>query len=86
MRAGSGNFGLLAQYGIDWARTKPLSRLKEAHRVLRTLLDDGAITHDGEFYRYDGLFTFARPVQRHVPVKFGAMRGPKSFQATGGVG
>ena len=26
----SGNFGLLAQYGIDWAKTKPLSRVKEA--------------------------------------------------------
>jgi 5,10-methylenetetrahydromethanopterin reductase len=51
--------------------------------VLRTLLDDGAITFDGEFYRYDGLFTFARPVQQHVPVKLGAIRGPKSFQAAG---
>ncbi len=80
---GSGNFGLLAQYGIDWAKTKPLSRLKEAHHVVRTLLDEGAINYDGEFFRYSGLFTFARPVQDHVPVKLGAMRGPKSFQAAG---
>jgi 5,10-methylenetetrahydromethanopterin reductase len=28
----SGNFGLLAQYDIDWARTKPLSRVKEVSR------------------------------------------------------
>ena len=28
----SGNFGLLAQYNIDWAKTKPLSRVKEARR------------------------------------------------------
>ncbi|KRV49536.1 5,10-methylene tetrahydromethanopterin reductase [Wenjunlia vitaminophila] len=80
---GSGNFGLLAQYGIDWARTRPLSRLTEAHDVVRTLLDEGAITRRGEFYSYDGLFTFARPVQRRVPVKLGAMRGPKSFQRAG---
>ncbi|MEV1120768.1 LLM class flavin-dependent oxidoreductase [Actinosynnema sp. NPDC049800] len=80
---GSGNFGLLAQYGIDWAGTKPLSRLKEAHHVLRTLLDEGSIDYAGEFFRYRGLFTFARPVQRHVPVKLGAMRGPKSFQVAG---
>lgn len=80
---GSGNFGLLAQYGIDWAKTKPLSRLKEAHHAVRTLLDDGAITSEGEFYRYSGLFTFARPVQERVPVKLGAMRGPKSFQLAG---
>ncbi|MFC0597644.1 LLM class flavin-dependent oxidoreductase [Streptomyces palmae] len=79
----SGNFGLLAQYGIDWARTRPLSRVKEAHRVVRTLLDEGAITHQGEFYRYEGLFTFARPVQHRVPLKLGAMRGPKSFEAAG---
>jgi 5,10-methylenetetrahydromethanopterin reductase len=50
-------------------------------RVIRTLLDDGAITFDGEFFRYNGLFTFARPVQEHLPVKMGAMRGPRSFQA-----
>lgn len=80
---GSGNFGLLAQYGIDWAKTKPLSRLKEAHHVVRTMLDDGAITYDGEFFNYSGLFTFARPVQERVPVKLGAMRGPKSFQVAG---
>jgi len=77
----SGNFGLLAQYGIDWAKTKPLSRVKEAVHVIRTLLDDGVITHEGEFFKYNGLFTFARPVQEHLPVKMGAMRGPRSFEA-----
>ncbi|MEV0634533.1 LLM class flavin-dependent oxidoreductase [Streptomyces sp. NPDC050619] len=79
----SGNFGLLAQYGIDWAGTRPLSRVKEALHVVRTFLDDGAITHDGEFFSYQGLFTFARPVQDHLPLKLGAMRGPKSFEAAG---
>ena len=78
-----GNFGLLAQYNIDWTTTKPLSRVREAHHVVRTLLDDGAITYDGEFFNYNGLFTFARPVQDRVPIKLGAMRGPKSFQAAG---
>jgi len=79
---GSGNFGLLAQYGIDWHKTKPLSRLKEGVKVVRTLLDDGIITYDGEFFSYNALFTFARPVQEHLPVKMGAMRGPKSFEAS----
>jgi 5,10-methylenetetrahydromethanopterin reductase len=76
----SGNFGLLAQYGMDWTTQKPLSRVKEGVHVIRTLLDDGTITFDGEFFTYKGLFTFARPVQQHLPVKMGAMRGPKSFQ------
>src|ERR687889_1795901 len=77
----SGNFGLLAQYKLDWTKTKPLSRVVEAVHVVRTLLDEGTITFDGQFFRYDGLFTFARPVQDHLPVKMGAMRGPKSFVA-----
>lgn len=76
----SGNFGLLAQYKIEWAKNKPLSRTVEAAKVIRTFLDDGAITFDGEFYKYEGLFTFARPVQEHLPVSIGAMRGPKSFE------
>jgi alkanesulfonate monooxygenase SsuD/methylene tetrahydromethanopterin reductase-like flavin-dependent oxidoreductase (luciferase family) len=78
-----GNFGLLSQYGRDWSQMKPLSRVKEAHHVMRTFLDDGAITFDGDFYQYTGLFTFARPVQERVPLIIGAMRGPKSFQAAG---
>ena len=80
---GSGNFGLLAQYDIQWARTKPLSRVKEGVHVIRTLLDEGAITFEGEFFKYNGLFTFARPVQEHLPVKIGSMRGPKSFEVAG---
>ena len=77
----SGNFGLLAQYRTDWTTTKPLSRVIEGVHVVRTFLDEGAITFDGEFFSYDGLFTFARPVQQRLPVKMGAMRGPRSFAA-----
>jgi alkanesulfonate monooxygenase SsuD/methylene tetrahydromethanopterin reductase-like flavin-dependent oxidoreductase (luciferase family) len=78
-----GNFGLLSQYGVDWKSIKAFSRVKEAHHVMRTFLDEGAITYEGEFYRYSGLFTFARPVQERLPVKIGAMRGPKSFELAG---
>lgn len=78
-----GNFSMLQQYGMDWKALKPLSRVKEAHHVIRTLLDEGAITFDGEFYNYSGLFTFARPVQEHLPVLIGALRGPRSFEAAG---
>ncbi|KAF4406363.1 LLM class flavin-dependent oxidoreductase [Streptomyces lycii] len=79
----SGNFGLLAQYGMDWSRTKPLSRVKEGLSAVRALLDTGSVSQRGEFYSYDGLFTFARPVQERLPVMLGAMRGPKSFEAAG---
>jgi 5,10-methylenetetrahydromethanopterin reductase len=79
----TGNFGLLGQYGIDWAARKPLSRLKEAIHVMRTFLDEGAITFEGDFFQYNGLYTFARPVQERLPIKMGAMKGPRSFEAAG---
>ena len=79
----TGNFGLLSQYGIDWASKKPLSRLKEAIHVMRTFLAEGAITFEGDFFKYNGLYTFARPVQEHIPIKMGGMKGPRSFQAAG---
>ena len=79
----TGNFGLLAQYNIDWEHQKPLSRLKEALHVMRTFLDEGAITFEGDFFKYSGLYTFARPVQEKLPIKMGAMKGPRSFQAAG---
>ncbi len=79
----TGNFGLLHQYGIDWAKQKPLSRLKEAIHVMRTLLADGAITFQGDFFQYSGLFTFARPVQERMPLLMGGMKGPRSFIAAG---
>jgi 5,10-methylenetetrahydromethanopterin reductase len=79
----TGNFGLLSQYGIDWANQKPLSRLKEAIHVMRTFFDEGAITFKGDFFQYNGLYTFARPVQQPIPIKMGAMKGPLSFRTAG---
>jgi 5,10-methylenetetrahydromethanopterin reductase len=78
-----GNLAMLDQYGIDWKGTRPLARLREAHEVIRRFLADGRIDFQGEFYRYSGLFTAARPVQQPMPVKIGAMTGPGSFRLAG---
>jgi 5,10-methylenetetrahydromethanopterin reductase len=78
-----GNLAMLDQYRIDWKRTRPLARLREAHEVMRRFLADGRIDFDGEFYRYSGLFTAARPVQQRLPLKIGAMKGPGSFRLGG---
>jgi 5,10-methylenetetrahydromethanopterin reductase len=78
-----GNLALLDQYGIAWQGTRPLARLREAHRVIRGFLTDGRIDFQGEFYRYSGLFTAARPVQQPLPLKIGAMKGPGSFRLAG---
>ena len=37
----------------------------------------------GDFYRYTGVTTAARPVQEHLPLKIGAMGGPKSMELAG---
>ena len=78
-----GNIAMLEQYHVDWKTGGQIKRLREAHHVMRTMLDEGKIDFEGEFYRYTGLFTSARPVQEHVPLKIGAMRGPRSFELAG---
>jgi 5,10-methylenetetrahydromethanopterin reductase len=79
----TGNFSLMEQYHVDWAHRRPLSRLREAMHVMRTFLDDGKIDFEGDFFHYTGLFTAARPVQERIPLKMGAMKGPRSFEAAG---
>lgn len=78
-----GNLGMLDQYHLDWAHMRPLARVKEGLQVMRQFLQDGAINFDGEFFRYTGLFTFARPVQERIPLKMGGMGGPRSFEVAG---
>jgi 5,10-methylenetetrahydromethanopterin reductase len=80
---GIGNLAMLEQYGIEWRGTRPLARLREAHEIVRTLLDDGSIDFRGDFFRCEGVATAARPIQPHVPVKIGAMGGPKSVELAG---
>ncbi len=80
---GIGNIAMLEQYGIEWRGTRPIARLREAHHVMRTVLDAGAIDFKGDFYSYTGVTTAARPVQEHVPLKVGAMGGPKSMELAG---
>jgi 5,10-methylenetetrahydromethanopterin reductase len=80
---GIGNIAMLEQYGVEWRGTRPIARLREAHEVMRTVLDQGAIDFEGDFYRYSGVTTVSRPVQEHLPLKIGAMGGPKSMEVAG---
>jgi 5,10-methylenetetrahydromethanopterin reductase len=80
---GIGNIAMLDQYGVQWRGTRPIARLREAHQVMRTLLDEGSIDFDGDFYAYKGVTTAARPVQDHLPLKIGAMGAPKSMELAG---
>ena len=78
-----GNISMLPQHGIDTTGMKPLSRVLEAREVIRTLLDTGAVSHDGEHFKHSGLWTLARPIQERLPIILGAMGGPRSFEVAG---
>jgi 5,10-methylenetetrahydromethanopterin reductase len=80
---GIGNLAMLEQYGIEWRGTRPIARLREAHHVIRTLLDKGSIDFRGDFFSYAGVTTAATPVQEHVPLNIGAMGGPQSMELAG---
>jgi len=80
-----GNFAMLEQYGLQDKAKRSLSRMREAHHMMRTFLQDGTLDHEGDFYTCTGMFTSARPVQERMPIKIGAMRGPKSFEFAGEV-
>ena len=80
---GIGNIAMLEQHGRAWRGTRPIARLREAHAVMRTLLDEGAIDFAGDFYSYTGVTTTARPVQSRLPLKIGAMGGPRSRELAG---
>ncbi len=80
---GIGNTAMLEQYSVEWRGTCSIARLREAHHVMRTLLDEGSVDFAGEFYNYSGVTTAARPVQGHLPLKIGAMGGPRSMELAG---
>ena len=82
---GIGNIAMLEQFGIEWRGARAIGRLREAHQVVRTLLDEGSIDFQGDFFGYRGVGTAARPVQQRVPVKIGAMGGPRSMELAGEV-
>ena len=52
---------------------------------MRAILDGGAVDFAGDFYSYSGVFTAARPVQEHLPIKIGAMGGPRSMELAGNI-
>lgn len=76
---------MLDAHHVDWRGSRPLARVREAIGVMRAYLDDGAVDHQGEFFRYSGVQTIARPVQAHVPLFVGGLGGPKSFELAGEV-
>jgi 5,10-methylenetetrahydromethanopterin reductase len=80
-----GNPSMLKQHGVDMAGLKAIGRLREAHQIMRTVLDTGKVDFAGKLYNYEGIFTSARPRQPRIPLTMGGMRGPKTLELAGEV-
>jgi 5,10-methylenetetrahydromethanopterin reductase len=80
----TGSLDLVAQLGRHLDH--PIGRLREAHAIIRQLLDTGALDRfDGTFYNIHNMFLTTRAIQDHLPVMLGGMRGPRSFRLAGEV-
>lgn len=80
-----GDPSILDTYHVEWRGRRPLARLREAIRVMRAYLDDGAVDHQGASFHYSRLETGVRPVQARLPLLVGALGGPRSFELAGEV-
>jgi 5,10-methylenetetrahydromethanopterin reductase len=78
-----GSIPMLRKYHVDIGQLRMIGRLREAHHVMRTILDSGTIDYNGRFFKYDGVFTSARGAQERIPLTLGGERGPKSFELAG---
>jgi 5,10-methylenetetrahydromethanopterin reductase len=77
---------MLKQHGVDPASLKAIGRLRESHRVMRSMLDTGKANFHGKSIDQSGVFTSARGVPNHrIPLTMGGMRGPKTFEPAGEV-
>jgi F420-dependent oxidoreductase-like protein len=59
-------------YGIDFDTPAiRLAKLREATKIIHTLLDEGKITHHGKYYQLENATLGTRPIQKHVPILIG---------------
>lgn len=61
-------------FGID--RRTRVPRLEEGVELIRRLLTERSVTHEGEFYAVEELTVTPRPIQESVPIWIGGMADP----------
>lgn len=68
-------------YGIDFGTGfgQRLDWLREAVPAMRTLLDGGTVSSDGDRYRFDGLRITPAPIQPHLPIMVGGSGEKKTL-------
>ena len=59
------------EHGVDYA--KPLARVRDTVAVVRALLRDGEVIHEGETVRIERFDLWFRPHRREVPIHLSAL-------------
>lgn len=74
-----------AAFGADYEESP--QRMKEGTDLILRAWSDDALSIDGEFFHYDNLRVFPKPIQRpHPPVWVGASRTDDTFRWAGQMG
>jgi probable F420-dependent oxidoreductase len=68
-------------FGID--RRTRVARLEEGVTLVRRLLTERSVTHDGEFYSVEDMTVTPRPIQESIPIWIGGMAEPAIRRAAG---
>ena len=75
----TGNFGLLAAVPASTGPPEAAVAPQGGHARDAHLPGRRRDHFEGDFFHYNGLYTFARPVQERIPLRMGGMKGPRSF-------
>ncbi|MGQ9624152.1 MAG: LLM class flavin-dependent oxidoreductase [Candidatus Bathycorpusculaceae bacterium] len=77
---GAGEAMNLEPFGIDWK--KPVSKLVEAVKIMRSFWAGEVLNYDGEFWSFKDAFLQITPVKGKVPIYFGA-NSKRTLKLTG---
>lgn len=76
---GHGSPGWIRQMGL--APSSPMTALREATSLIRSLLDGGNVTDQGDYFRAERI-QLDHPPSRRIPIYFG-VHGPASLRLSG---
>jgi len=79
---GAGDRGTLNSIGLDW--DSPLTRIKEAVKIIRNLLNSKKLSYEGDFFKLSSAYINSYKPSK-IPIYIGA-QGPKMLELGGEIG
>ena len=68
----------MEHHGVDPSRRRDVVR--EKVMAMQAIWEHEEASFEGEFVRFEPIWSWPKPVQAHVPVWFGSAPGPKTFR------